>query len=149
MTANVRLVALTQDNWAAVADLVVAPGQEHFVVPNLRTIAETQWYPWVQRRVIMADVEPVGFAAYGRETDAKDLWLHRFMIGANHQRRGYGRAALAILIEEWQAIPSVPQVMVSFDPANAVAEALYISFGFVPGEIAEWGERVARLSLIR
>jgi len=97
----------------------------------------------------MADVEPVGFAAYGRETEAKDLWLHRFMIGANHQQRGYGRAALALLIEEWKAIPNLPLVTVSYEPANAVAEALYISFGFVPGEIAEWGERVARLDLIR
>ena len=33
------------------------------------------------------------------------------------------------------------------EPDNVVAERLYVSEGFVPGEIADWGERVATLIL--
>ncbi len=143
--AEVRFEELSLDTWEAVAELVVAPGQENFVAPNIKTIAETQWYPWTHRRVIFDGSTIVGFAVYGRMSDDRDMWLHRFMIGGEHQGKGYGRAALSLLIEEWRAMTNVPLVKLSYEPDNAVAEALYVSEGFVPGEIAEWGERVATL----
>ena len=143
---EVRLEELSLDNWADVADLVVAPGQENYVAPNIKTIAETQWYPWTHRRVICDGQTVVGFAVYGRISEDKDLWLHRFMIGADYQNKGFGRAALRALIAEWRVMPNVPLVKLSYEPDNAVAEALYSSEGFVPGEIAEWGERIATLT---
>jgi diamine N-acetyltransferase len=145
---GVRFEELSLDNWEAVADLVVAPGQENFVAPNIKTIAETQWYPWTHRRVIYAGQTVVGFAVYGRMSDDRDMWLHRFMIAADHQGKGYGRAALRELIAEWRTMPNVPLVKLSYEPNNKVAEDLYVSEGFVPGEIADWGERIAALNLL-
>ena len=142
----VTLTELTKDNWEAVARTKVRPDQENYVASNLHTIAESQFYPWIRRRVIRSDGFTAGFFAYGRDPETGEHWLHRFMVGAEHQGKGIGREALRQLVEEWQADPECAVVHVSYEPDNTVAERLYVSFGFVPGEIAEWGERVARLT---
>ncbi|HEX3302122.1 MAG TPA: GNAT family N-acetyltransferase [Thermomicrobiales bacterium] len=149
MSEEIHLVDLTVDNWEAVAALVVAPRQEAFVATNMKTIAETQFYPSVRRRVIMAGDRPVGLAAYGIDTDDDNWWLFRFMIAGGEQGTGYGRRALRLLIDEWRAIPECRFVLLGYKPENVVAERLYESMGFVPGEVASWGERIARLDLDR
>ena len=85
MSEEIHLVDLTVDNWEAVAALVVAPRQEAFVATNMKTIAETQFYPSVRRRVIMAGDRPIGLAAYGIDTDDDNWWLFRFMIAGGEQ----------------------------------------------------------------
>lgn len=142
----VTLVDLAKDNWRDVANLKVAPGQENFVADNLTTIAETQFYPWVERKVILADGKLAGLAVYGVSPGEAEMWLHRFMIAADQQRKGIGRETLRQLVEIWKSMPGLTCVKLSYEPDNAVAEALYASAGFVPGEIAEWGERVATLT---
>ena len=143
----VTLTELTKDNWEAVAALEVHPHQIGFVAPNVRSIAETQFYPWVRRRVILADGFTAGFAVHGSDPESGEHWLHRFMVMGERQGQGIGRKALRLLVDEWLADPQIGTVVLSYEPENAVAEKLYVSFGFVPGEIAEWGERVARLIL--
>ena len=145
MMPIVTLAELTKDNWQAVAELKVAPGQENFVADNLKSIAESQFYPGTIRKVIEADGEIVGFAVYGTTSGSNQMWLHRFMVDAKHQKRGIGRESLRQMIAIWREIPGLTNVKVSYEPDNAVAEALYVSEGFVPGGIAEWGERVATL----
>lgn len=142
---GIRLVALTKDNWRAVADLKVSPDQTRFVADNLTSIAESQFYPHIERSVITVGDSAVGLAVWGMEPGSSEMWLHRYMIAADHQQKGYGRAALQLLIENWRANPDIRVVKVSYEPDNAVAESLYQEFGFVPGEIAEWDERVATL----
>ena len=142
----VNLAELTKDNWEAVARTQVRPDQENFVASNLYTIAESQFYPWIRRRVIRSDGFTAGFLAHGRDPETGEYWLHRFMVGADHQGKGIGREAMRQLVEEWRVDPECAVVLVSYDPNNSVAERLYVSFGFVPGEMAEWGERVARLT---
>ena len=112
-----------------------------------RTIAETQFFPWAHRRVILAHGRIVGFAVYGAHPDEQELWLHRFMVAAPDQRAGVGRAALRLLIDEWKKIPNLRVVKLSYELGNTVAERLYISEGFVPGDLADWGERIAILDL--
>jgi RimJ/RimL family protein N-acetyltransferase len=145
--SKVVLVELSAENWEAVARMQVRPDQQDFVVDNLWTIAETQFYPWAQRRVILAHGRIVGFAVYGMQPGDSELWLHRFMVSAEEQRSGIGRAALRLLIDEWKAMPSLRMVKLSYEPDNAVAERLYASEGFIPGELADWGERIATLDL--
>lgn len=147
MTDDLRLADLTKSNWERVAKLEVRPEQEGFVAPNLRTIAEMQFYENCFLRVIMKRREPVGLAAYGIDTDDQNWWLFRFMIAGSEQSKGYGRKALELLIDEWRTIPDIDFVLLGYYPDNLVAERLYTSAGFVPGEIAPWGERIARLDL--
>jgi diamine N-acetyltransferase len=145
--SKVVLVELTKENWEAVARLDVLPHQQNFVANNLWTIAESQFYPWASRRVILAHGRIVGFAVYGTMPDDSELWLHRFMVAGSEQNSGIGRAALRLLIDEWKQIPDLRIVKLSYEPANEIAERLYVSEGFIPGEIAEWGERIAILEL--
>ena len=144
---GVQLVDLTKDNWKQVAALQVAPGQESFVASNLKTIAETQFEPSAVRRVIMNGDIPVGLAAYAIDPDDNELWLWRFMISGSEQGKGYGRAALRMLIDEWRGLPACARVFVGYKPENTAAESLYVSVGFVPQRMVEWGERIARLEL--
>jgi diamine N-acetyltransferase len=142
----VTLTELTKDNWEAVAALDVHPHQRGFVASNLRSIAESQFYPWAKRRVILADGFTAGFIAHGTNPESGEHWLFRFMVMAERQGQGIGREALGLLMAEWRADPEIRTVVLSYEPDNTVAEKLYVSFGFVPGEISEWGERVARLT---
>ena len=144
MSARITLRELTKDNWEGVIKLKVRDDQTGFVAPNVYTIAETRFHPWSRCRVMYAGHRMIGFAAYGVDPDDKQLWLHRFMIDADHQGQGYGRASLKALIAEWEAdYPEAPVVYLSYTPANAAAEHLYTSQGWIPGEIANWGERIA------
>ena len=148
--SKVVLVELSAENWEAVARMQVQADQMNFVVDNLWTIAETQFYPWARRRVILAHGRIVGFAVYGMHPDDQtELWLHRFMVAAEEQRAGVGRAALRLLIEEWKTTPNLRIVKLSYEPDNTVAERLYASEGFIPGELAKWGERIATLDLTK
>jgi len=144
---EIYLVELTKDNWERVAALTVNPDQEGFVAPNLKTIAETRFYPDVMCRVIMRGSDSIGLAAYGIDTDDNNWWLFRFMIAGSEQGKGYGRQALTLLIDEWHATPGCHFVLLGYEPENGAAEHLYASMGFVPGEVASWGERIARLDL--
>ena len=144
--AVVTFTELTKENWEAVAALEVHPHQTGFVASNLKSIAESQFYPWVRCRVILADGFTAGFAVHGTDPESGEHWLHRFMVMAERQGQGIGRAAMRMLVDEWRSDPEIPTVVLSYEPVNEVAEKLYTSFGFVPGEISEWGERVARLT---
>jgi diamine N-acetyltransferase len=146
--SKVTLVELSKANWEAVAGLKVHPHQEKFIATNLWTIAESQFYPWTHRRVILAHGQVVGFAVYGTMPGEDQMWLHRFMISADEQQMGIGRAALRLLIEEWERMEGLTNVKLSYTPGNEIAERLYVSEGFVPGEMADWGERIATLDLM-
>ena len=143
---GVELQPLTRENWEAAAELRLADGQADFVAENLWTIAETQFYPWVERRVIVVEGEVVGLAVYGSNAEGGEWWLYRFMIDRDHQRKGYGRAALAALVEQWRE-RSIPRVSVGFHQRNDAAERLYLRAGFLPGPDASWGEKTATLTL--
>ena len=147
MTEDLRLADLTKGNWERVANLAVKLEQQDFVAPNLRTIAEMQFVENSFLRVIMKGREPVGLAAYGIDTNDENWWLFRFMIAGSEQGKGYGRRALKLLIGEWRTIPDIDFILLGYYPDNIVAERLYVGAGFVPGEIASWGERIARLDL--
>jgi diamine N-acetyltransferase len=67
------------------------------------------------------------------------------MIAADHQGKGYGRAAMLLAIQLIRGQPGCSSISLSFEPENSNAERLYSSLGFKPtGEILE-GEIVYRL----
>ncbi len=126
----------------------VLPEQASFVAPNVWTLAETRFHPWVECEAIVVDRVMVGFLAYGREPEEERYWLYRFMIDRHHQGRGYGRAGLRALIERLRLLPDCDEITVGFAAENAVAERLYLSEGFVRGPRAPWGEETATLRLV-
>ena len=142
---QINLRPIDADNFRPVAKLKVHPAQEGFVAANMVSIAQAyvhrEWLP----QAIYAGDEPVRFTLTGRETETGHDWIIRFMIGAEHQGKGHGKAALLAVIEYLKAQPGNSEVRLSYVPGNDVAERLYRAVGFVPTGEVDDGEVVMRL----
>jgi diamine N-acetyltransferase len=136
MTVSLR--PLTKENWIESIRLNVSDEQKGYVASNLFSIAETRFEPTCVPLAIYADEVMVGFLMY----DASDYYIVRFMIDARYQGKGYGRAAMLLLLEQFERERAHPSASLSYVPGNAAAERLYESVGFrKTGEMHE-GELV-------
>ncbi|HEY7035635.1 MAG TPA: GNAT family N-acetyltransferase [Thermomicrobiales bacterium] len=144
---TIVLRPITKDNWEEAAGLRVREDQSDFVAPNVWSIAESKFYPALQLMAIVDDDTAVGFLMYGIDPQDGQYWLYRFMIDGRYQGRGFGRTALARLIDLLRRTPGCTALNVGYDPANVVAERLYLSAGFEKTGLAPWGELTARLFL--
>ena len=144
---TIILRPLTRENWEEAAGLAVAEDQAAFITPNVWSIAASRFYEALQPMAIYDGATMVGFLMFGRDVNDGKLWLYRFMIDRRYQGRGFGRAALARLIELIRQTTEWTEINVGYDPANAVAERLYLGAGFARASVAPWGEQTARLSL--
>src|SRR5687767_552015 len=120
---------ITKDNWETAANLQVREDQTEFVMPNVWSIAETQFHPWTQPYGVYHEGVMVGFLVYGKDPADGRYWLYRFMIDRRHQGKGYGKAALQTLIEHLRALPDCTAITVGYQPENVVAERLYLGAG--------------------
>ena len=69
------------------------------------------------------------------------------MIDAAHQRHGYGRRALGLIVDHVRTLPRATELRTSYEPGEGSPAAFYIRFGFdETGELDE-DERVLRLAL--
>lgn len=124
----------TAQNRAALAALAASPAQAGFIEPVRDCLAEADalalWRP-----VGIYDGETaIGFAMYGLFADEGAhgrVWLDRFLIDHCHQGRGYGAAALRLLLGRLQAEYGVRDIFLSLYDENLAARALYEKHGFV------------------
>ena len=123
---NVTLRPLSAENWHECIRLRVADEQDDYVAPNLYSIAETRFEPTWMPLVIYADEMMVGFTLY----DTSDYEIVRFMIDARYQGKGYGRAAIQLLLAQFEREQAHPSTSLSFVHGNTAAEQLYTSVGF-------------------
>lgn len=144
--ALVTLAPVTKANWKAVAALTVHDSQRDWLPSNLYSIAEAQFYPDAQPRAILNDAgELVGFTLYGRDESSAKWKLFRLMIDAAHQRKGYGMAALLIVIGEVRESGAV-ELLVCYQQSNTAARQLYAQVGFIEQDTSA-GVVTARLDL--
>jgi diamine N-acetyltransferase len=136
---TVTLQPLTAENWHECIRLQVSDEQTKYVASNLYSIAETRFEPTCIPLTIYADDLMVGFILY----NAADYYIARFMIDARFQGKGYGRAAMLLLLAQFEV--AHPVTSLSFVPGNAAAERLYESVGFrKTGEIHDGEEVMVR-----
>lgn len=85
---------------------------------------------------------------YGFDTDDNKFYLGRLMVDAQHQGKGYGKAATLEVIERMKKIEDCQEIYFSLVPENTAAEKLYASVGFErTGETSESGEVIMRFSM--
>ena len=144
---NITLRPVTWANFSAVVALTVAPEQAEFVAPNVYSLAEASIEPTWTPLAIYARDDLVGFALFGRDDGTGCWWLMCYMIDAQHQGRGYGTAALPVLIDLMIERHGCGEIFLDFSPRNDVAARLYARMGFVPTGEVEGGEIVARLGV--
>ncbi len=150
---RISLRPITAENRAEILALKVQPHQRHWVASNELSLQHARENPQAhpEHFAIYADEEPVGFLMIGRfslEQGEDPEWLvWRFMIDADHQRQGYGRAALTLVIEQVRTKANCQELRISFQPDNEPARSLYSSLGFVDrGEMYD-GEKLMRLPI--
>ena len=94
--------------------------------------------------LIRSGDEVVGYATTACDPNSADnYWIDDIMIAAEHQGKGYGRAAMVEVLKMIVArYPRCRAIQLTCFHANANAEALYRSLGFEPtgGVDEEFGE---------
>src|SRR5215472_7357385 len=103
MTVGVR--EITRENWLQCVRLTVATEQESFVASNALSLAQSKYEPeWIPLAVYDDD-EMVGFLMYGVYRDEGKYWILRVMVDQRFQGKGYGRAAMGLLLGRLRATP--------------------------------------------
>jgi diamine N-acetyltransferase len=138
---------VTRVNFSAVIELTVTPEQAEFVAPNVYSLAEASIEPKWTPLAIYAWDDLVGFALFGRDDETGRWWIMRYLIDAQYQGRGYGTAALPLLIDLIVERHGCNELFLGYDPSNEVAKRLYARMGFAPTGEMVGGEIIARLDL--
>ncbi|MCC7140620.1 MAG: GNAT family N-acetyltransferase [Candidatus Eisenbacteria bacterium] len=143
----VSLREITTDNLRAVCKLAVAPHQAHLVAGNAFSIAEASFHATAWYRAIYADETPVGFAMLNLDVAKPEYYLWRFMLDARYQRMGFGRQAIALLVEQVRRQPAATELLLSYVPGVEEPAPFYASLGFLETGTIEDGERIMKLPL--
>jgi diamine N-acetyltransferase len=139
-----ELREVTADNWREVVRIEPREDQGRFVASVAYYLNLCHYGDEWQPLALYQDGEPVGFAMWGYDAEDDSYWIGGFVIGAEHQGKGYGRAAMETLLDHLAAQPGYREAALSYEPENTVARRLYARLGFVEtGEQAE-DEFVAR-----
>jgi len=141
-----RFVPITEENRREVENLQLFPEQRSYIESVPECLAEAEQTREWRTVGIYDGPTVVGFAMYGcfaQPEPEGQLWLDRLLIDRRFQGRGYGRAALAALLERLEREYHKKRIYLSVVEANRPAAALYESFGFrFTGERDTHGERV-------
>jgi diamine N-acetyltransferase len=140
----VELRTVTEETFRPVIALAVSDEQKGFVATNVYSIAQTTVRPWARVRAVHADGAPVGLTMWGLDPEENAWWIYRLMVDRAHQGKGYGRAALRLVLDSIASERRGEDVFLSTVPHNAVARRLYESLGFRDTGRVEHGEAVMR-----
>lgn len=152
-TSPVTLREITAVTVRAVTNLSVAEGQKGFVAPNAVSLAQALFAPEAWYRAIYFGEELAGFVMLADESLLSPLPLRpevgvwRFMIDANFQGRGIGRAALRQVIEHVRSKGLFTNLQLSYVPGPGCPEPFYLSLGFRHTGRVDEGEIVLELPL--
>ena len=143
----ISLREVTRDNLLEILTLNVAPSQTSFVASNAISISEAYFEEKAWFRGIYADDIPVGFLMTYEDPAQGFFYLWRYMIDADHQRKGYGHRAMRLLIERTKTMPNIAEIKLSAVDGAGSPIPFYEGIGFTDTGEIEDGERVFKLFL--
>lgn len=148
---NLSLREVTKDTVRALCKLDAGDGGMQ-VAPNAVSIAEAYFHDEAWFRAICAGDEPVGFVMLYDPTlsaspEEHQFFLWRLMIDKAHQRKGYGAAAVALLIEHLRTCPGARALHVSHIRGADALARFYSRLGFRYTGAEDGGELVMALEL--
>ena len=130
----INLKGITEDNWIKAASLSVTDDQKEFVAPAIGILARGYVYRDCNARVyaIENDETIVGIVLVREFTDEPPGYdLQQFMIGKQFQGRGYGSAALGLILDELRKEAHYDHVEVCVKKEDKTAIRLYRKHGFI------------------
>lgn len=128
----ITLREIDRNNYMQCLQLQVAPEQKEFVASNAFSLAQAAYLTEYKPFAIYDNGDMVGFIMYAEYPEEDRHWIMRLMIDQKHQRKGYGRQAMTILIAMLMAKSFGHSIYISHHPDNKAARALYESLGFYP-----------------
>jgi diamine N-acetyltransferase len=153
--SSVSLREITDDNRAAVLALDVTEDQGNYVAGVAESIEEAAQLPdakpWY--RAIYADEVPVGFVMIsdGITVDNPDYvgpyFLWRLLIDQRFQGRGYGTAALDLIVDHVRARPDGRVLLTSHVVGPHSPRSFYEQYGFRLTGAVHQGEPLLALDL--
>ena len=150
---------VTEDDVEAVMGLRRGPGQERYLGSMIShfedAIADAKACP---RMWAAKDGEQlVGFVMISDGIPAEALaadddivgpyFLWRLLIDANHQGRGYGRAAIDAVVAYLRTRPDAEVLLTSCAAGEGSPQPFYLRYGFEKTGEVKWGEDLLRLDL--
>ena len=124
---------VSEDNWFDVASLSVEDDQKNYVASAIGILARGYVYRKCNARVYVFENDGIviGTALVREFTDEPLGYdLQQFLIGRQYQGRGYGSAALGLILEELRKENHYDQVEVCVNKDDAAAIHLYEKHGF-------------------
>lgn len=141
----IALKEIDRNNFFDVIKLRVAEEQSEFVATNLFSLAQAKAFPECVCLAIYNDDVLMGFTMYCMDEEDHEYWIYRLMIDTKHQSKGYGKAAMELLIERIKEDIQHRVIYISFEPENVWAKHLYEKLGFeADGRVID-GEVVYKL----
>ena len=129
----ITLRAITEENFIDAFNLKLAPGQERFVSHPVRSLAQAYVYrEQCQPFGIYEGDTMVGYVMVIYDYDIPEYDIWHMMIDESYQRRGYGSAALDLVLDYIKTKPfgSSNRVTLTCNRDNIQALKLYKSKGF-------------------
>jgi diamine N-acetyltransferase len=129
----ITLRAITEENFIDAFNLKLAPGQERFVSHPVRSLAQVYVYrEQCQPFGIYEGDTMVGYVMVIYDYDIPEYDIWHMMIDESYQRRGYGSAALDLVLDYIKTKPfgSSNRVTLTCNRDNIQALKLYKSKSF-------------------
>lgn len=140
---------ITEDNFDTIIQMK-RPEGERFVAPNAVSLAQA----WLYREngdvfpfAVYEDDTVVGFMLLEEDMEEKRLDLWRIMLPPEHEGKGYGTAAVKLMLQYARDSGRYKSIGLLCAPDNCAARHIYDKLGFRPtGEIC-YGDVEMRLEL--
>lgn len=125
-----HLADIDGDNW--LCDLRVADSQKEYVLDAMGILARAYAYRDEGSRAffIYDDDTPVGMGLYCDYPELEAYELNQFFIDERYQGRGYGRAALKLILDEMRRVGRYHKAVLWYIDGDGAAKSLYEQAGF-------------------
>jgi diamine N-acetyltransferase len=145
MTVSLREIC--ESNFVEAMRLEVLPEQKGFVASNAASIAQSKFHRFLECYGLYDEDTIVGFCAFGKNPEDGTVWIVRFMVGGQFQRKGYGRRGLRVLIDHMRHAYQCDSIFLDIAPGNQAACELYKSSGFIDTGTIQGHSKIYRLDL--
>ncbi len=126
-----HLVDVDSDHW--MTDLHVSDSQKEYVLDAMCILARAYAYrdEGSHAFFIYDDDTPIGMGLYCDYPELESYELNQFFIDERYQRRGYGEAAMELILQKLKEKGKYHQVVLWYIHGNDAAKSLYEHMGFL------------------
>ncbi len=133
--SEVTIKTIPRQEWDSILSLSVQEQQRHFIETAQHCLNDAQHDAYNMKWSfygVYVEGRLIGFAMHGklRFWGMSQVWLDRFMIDRAHQGKGYGKQAMARILERMYDEYKCRKIYLSVHESNVAAIALYQTLGF-------------------